>query len=126
MASSINDQVRLFILLPYSGHIFSRIKKYHPIVLSTLNFWSFRRPVFKKPELYLNHYLRNLISDLDSDRMFLSTVQNLNKHGFRTISWEANSCYQNAFTKRGSLFLSAEIVWVKIPNAFNVSAACGF
>ena len=65
---------------------------------------------------------------LERARQFLSTVQNLNKHQFRTISWEANSCFQNTnqHIKRGDYFNLAEIVWVRISNSYNVSEACGY
>ena len=66
--------------------------------------------------------------DLEKTRKFLSTVQNLNKHQFRTISWEPNSCFQNTYQhiKRGDYYNLAEIVWVRIPNSYNVSEACGY
>ena len=71
--------------------------------------------------------------DLETERQFISTVQNLNKHQFRTISWEANSCRFLQLVQKSTgkvetkeFFFNVEIVWVRIPNAYNVSEACGY
>lgn len=58
-----------------------------------------------------------------SEREFLSTVQSLNKHQFRTIAWEVNSCYQEITQKQDKVL--AEIVWARIPEGYNVSVECG-
>jgi len=62
----------------------------------------------------------------EQQQKFLATVQRLNRHKFRAIHWEANACYQNVFQKNSAYFNLAEIVWMKIPDPYNVSEVCGF
>ena len=85
---------------------------------------------YSSPGVYLATRFLNVspFAGLNQQREFLLTVQKLNQHQFRTISWEANSCFQNMYRKPGSkpFFLLAEIVWVRIPNHYNVSEHCGY
>ena len=52
---------------------------------------------------------------IDQERRFLSSEKMLNHHQFRTISWEANSCYQNdRMAGSSAYFLLAEIAWFRV------------
>jgi len=61
-----------------------------------------------------------------TQQKFMATVQKLNRHKFRTISWESNACYQNYYESHNNFFNFAEIVWMKVPDPYNVSKVCGF
>ena len=91
-----------------------------------LNAWLEEGSLDNVHQIALEYHLYG--GGLEKARQFLSTVQNLNKHQFRTIYWEPNSCFQNTYQhiKRGDYFNLAEIVWVRIPNSYNVSEACGY
>ena len=68
-------------------------------------------------------YFHNIFADNQTQQKFLASVQKLNKHKFRTISWEVNGCYlYNAKANRD--WDLAEIVWMKVPDPYNVSEKC--